>query len=68
VTDYRHIIYVTSAKLTYLDIQRWRWVTPKCFVCWHGHHIKTRVKARCNGDSLRAAKSRWQVDYRVSDL
>jgi hypothetical protein len=26
------------------------------------------VKARCYGDSLQAGKSRWQVDYRVSDL
>jgi hypothetical protein len=26
------------------------------------------VKARCNGDSLRAGKSSWQVDYRVSDV
>jgi hypothetical protein len=25
------------------------------------------VKTRCNGDSLRAGKSSWQVDYRVSD-
>jgi hypothetical protein len=24
-------------------------------------------KARCNGDSLRAGTSSWQVDYRVSD-
>jgi Tfp pilus assembly protein FimT len=28
----------------------------------------TFLKARCNGDSLRAGKSSWQVDYRVSDL
>jgi hypothetical protein len=26
------------------------------------------VNVRCNGDSLRAGKSSWQVDYRVSDL
>ena len=26
------------------------------------------VKVRCNGNSLRAGKSNWQVDYRVSDL
>ena len=26
------------------------------------------VQARCNGDSLRAGKSSWQLDYRVSDL
>jgi hypothetical protein len=25
------------------------------------------LKARCNGDSLRAGMSSWQVDYRVSD-
>jgi hypothetical protein len=25
------------------------------------------LKVRCNGDSLRAGKSSWQVDYRVSD-
>ena len=26
------------------------------------------LKSRCNGDSLQAGKSSWQVDYRVSDL
>jgi hypothetical protein len=28
--------------------------------------LNTYVKARCNGDSLRAGTSSWQVDYRVS--
>jgi hypothetical protein len=25
------------------------------------------VKSHCNGDNLRAGKSSWQLDYRVSD-
>ena len=40
-----------------------RKISYKCLGC----RSHSQVKVCCNGDSLRAGKSRWQVDYRVSD-
>ena len=46
------------------------WTKPSAFSLERQlkYNLYRKVKARCNGDSLRAGKSSWRVDYQVSDL
>jgi hypothetical protein len=63
VQEHRHVHFLTLINRPV----KWMVKRPNYIIFFFFYPAFTSLKARCNGDSLRAGTSSWQVDYPVSD-
>ena len=50
-----------------LELESFNAIRDYLLQCLSAFMTAQNLKARCNGDRLRAGKSSWPIDYRVSD-